>query len=432
MQQGMKQSMAATAAMQMFMRTLQATNMELAEITAQALASNPALEELPPPEPDATEAAIPDFEAARRHEFFMESLTEEPTLRVHLEEQIRHSALPRPIEEASLAIIPYLNQHGFFTEPPEEAARQMGMPQHTFQKALQAIQDLEPAGVGAADLRESLILQLQRKGEHGGLPMLLLQNHWSALVCHRYAEAAKELDVEEEAVVLAAKRIARLNPDPGSRFSQAELHTITPDVEVLQQNGKLSVTLTGQHIPNLTLSAQYRDMMAEHADKPELRRYLSRCFREGRELIKAINDRQHTILAVARAIVARQESFFLRGPSFLLPMKMEEIANDTGLHVSTISRAVRGKFLKCQWGIYELRSYFSAAIPADNGDEGVTALNVQARLKALIAEENPRKPLSDAKLEKKLADEGIIVARRTIAKYREALKILPAALRKQH
>lgn len=433
MQQGMKQNMVATASMQMFMRTLQATSMELAEMAAQAMASNPALEELPPADdPDAQGMSSPDDEATRRHDYFMESLTEEPTLPAHLEEQIRHSALPPAVERAALAIIPYLDRHGFFAEPPAQVESQLGIPAATFRKARQALQDLEPAGVGAADLRESLMLQLQRAGEYKGLPMQLLQHHWEDLLRHRYADAAKELEVEEEAVALAAKRIARLNPDPGSRFSQAELHTITPDLEVSQQEGAWVVTLTGHHIPRLTLSAQYRDMMAEQADKPELRRYLSRCFREGREFIKAIHDRQNTILSIAKAIVARQQDFFNRGPSFLLPLKMEEVANDTNLHISTISRAVRSKFLKCPWGVFELRSFFSAALPAADGNENISASKAQARIKALVAAENPCKPLSDARLEKALAAEGITVARRTIAKYREQLKILPANLRKQH
>jgi len=429
MQQGMKQSMAATAAMQMFMRALQATDMELSEMAAQAIAANPALEELPPPEHEET--APPNYEATRKHDYFLESLTEEQTLGAFLEEQIRHSALPAPIERAALALIPYLNHHGFFSAPPQHIAQQLALEPSAFREALKAIHDLEPAGVGAADLRESLILQLERADERGGLPMLLLQKHWDDLVRHRYANAAQALGVDEEAVVLAARRIARLNPDPGSKFSQAELNVITPDLVVTREGNDLAVSLTGHGVPRLALSAEYRDMMAEQADNPELRRYLSRCFREGRELIKAISDRQSSILLVARAIVNRQRDFFLRGPACLAPLKMEDIAGEVGLHISTVSRAVRGKYVQCDWGVFELRSFFTAALPSANGNESVSAGNIQARILSLIGAEDPRKPLSDAKLETALAKEGITVARRTIAKYREQLKILPASLRKQ-
>ncbi len=429
MAQGMQQGMVANAAVQMFMRTLQATTAELAELTSQALSSNPALEELPPPEQDLSSQPL-NHEGTLRHQRFMENLTNQPTLAEHLEEQIRSSALPYGIESAALSIIPYLNHHGFFAEEPARVAKELGLTDSAFRKALLAVQDLEPAGVGAVDLRESLMLQLRRKGEAAGLPMKLLQNHWDDLVQHRYAEAASALDVEEEAIILAARHIARLNPDPGSGFSRAELGVITPDVEVLQDGGEYYVELTGEDVPRLGISAEYREMMAERMENAELRSYLSRCFREGREFIRAIAERQQTILLVAQSIVKRQKEFLRHGPTALAPLRMESIADDAGISVSTVSRAVRGKYLKCAHGVYELRSFFSAALESDSA-AGASAGGVQARIRSLIANENPAHPLSDAAIEETLAAEGITVARRTIAKYRENLHILPARLRKQ-
>ncbi|MBQ2380111.1 MAG: RNA polymerase factor sigma-54 [Akkermansia sp.] len=430
--QSMQQHMAATAAMQMFMRALQANTAELSEIVTQALASNPALEELSTTrEPDRNgDAPAAARERTRRHDVFLESLTEQTTLSAHLEEQIRSSALSPATEAAALAIIPYLNHHGFFAEAPEQVARELGLSASRFQKALRAVQDLDPAGVGAADLRESLILQLQRKGEHGGIPMQLLRDHWDELVRHRYADAARALDVEEEAVHIAARRIARLNPDPGSAFARAELNVITPDIIVTTEDGELTVTLTEDGIPRLALSADYRQMMAEQADKPELRSYLSRCFREGRELIRALNDRQQTILTVAKAIVARQQAFFHKGPEHMAPLKMEDIAADINVSISTISRAVRGKYLKCRFGVFELRRFFTATLPSDGADSHAAGA-VQARIRQLIEAESPNRPLSDAAIEASLAQEGIHIARRTVAKYREQLRILPASLRRK-
>lgn len=434
MQQGMKQSMVATASMQLFMRALQATNTELRQMATQALTANPALEEtLPFSEEGDTEDPL-NRDATARHDFFMESLTEAPTLAEHLEEQIRRSGLAEDVEGAALTLIRALDSHGLFTEAPAELAEAAGIPAATFRRALRAVQDLEPAGVGAVDLRESLMLQLRQLGEEDGLPMQLLQHHWAALVRHRYADAAVQLNRTEEDVELAARRIARLNPDPGSGFSQTERHVIEPDiiVEYDRTADALTVRLTGENVPQLTLSADYREMMAEQADKPEVRRYLSRCFREGRELIKAIEDRQTTILTIARSLAERQRRFFIHGPQALAPLKMEDVAEDTQVSISTVSRAVNGKYLRCSWGVFELRSFFTAALPsAAAGEEATTASAIQARLKALIASEDPRKPLSDAKLEAALAKEGISVARRTIAKYREQLKILPASLRKR-
>lgn len=423
--------MTATAAMQMFMKTLQATTTELAELAAQAMAANPALEELPHDRDNDDNPSTPlNREATLRHERFMDTLTGEPTLAEHLEEQIRRSALPDSTEKAALELIPYLNHHGFFSEPVQNIADALQLNPALFRKAQKAIQDLDPAGVGAQDLRESLILQLHRKGEHGGIPMQLLTKHWHELVNHQYESAARALDVEEEAVAIAARRIAKLNPDPGSGFSHAELNIISPDLLVTRDGDELTVTLTGEDIPRLTISAEYREMMSEQAENAELRRYLSRCFREGRELIRAINERQQTILTVAQAIVKRQREFFLQGPHKQVPLQMEDIAADTGVSISTVSRAVRGKYLRCQFGVYELRRFFGAALNARDGS-AESAGSVQARIRALIEAEQPNKPLSDAAIEAALQTEGIDVARRTIAKYREQMKILPAKLRKR-
>lgn len=430
MAQGMQQSMAATAAMQLFMRTLQAGTMELAEIAAQAMATNPALEELPPPEPEDDEPGAPlNREATLRHDRLLENQTGIITLAEHLEEQIRRSALPTATEQAALALIPYLNRHGFFAEPLAELQSALKLPPQTFRRAIQAIRDLEPAGVGAQDLRESLILQLERLGEHGGIPMQLLRRFWQELVDHRYADVARALDVEEEAVCIAARHIARLNPDPGSGFSQTELNIITPDLLVQKEGDEWIVTLTDEDIPRLTISAEYRDMMSEHAEDAELRRYLSKCFRDGRELIRAIAERQQTILKVAQAIVNRQQNFFRHGPHKLAPMQMDSIAADIGVSTSTVSRAVRAKYLKCAHGIFELRRFFSAAVEKTAGED-ISVNAVMARIRELIANEPPHAPLSDAAIESALQAEGINLARRTIAKYREQMKILPARLRR--
>ena len=424
MQQGMKQNMVATAAMQQFMRALQATNMELRTLATQAIAANPALEELAPVA-DEDELSTPDYAATQRHDYLLDSLSDAPSLAAHLEEQVHCSALPAKVEAAALELVQHLDERGYFADAPQEIAAQHGWSKNTLTKALQAVQDLDPAGVGAADLRESLVLQLRREGEEHSLAMQLLQSHWQQLVQHRYAEAARELGESELAVAGAARRIAQLNPDPGSAFARENTSVITPDIIVTRRGDELEVTLTDANIPRLGISAEYREMMAEQADKPEVRRYLSRCFSEGRELIKAIAQRQQTILQVAQAIARHQRAFFLQGTSALIPLKMEQIADATGLHISTISRAVNGKFLKCSFGVFELRHFFTTAL------DGTSPESIQTRLRELIEAEDPLHPLSDARLEQLLAAEGITIARRTIAKYRDQLRILPASQRRR-
>ena len=433
MEQGMRQSMVATATMQQFMRTLLATNMDLRLMADEALEKNPVLEELPlpPQEEDPGMGGAPDYEATRRHDLVMDNLVSEETLHEHLESQIRRSALPPDTEVAALCLLEHLNDRGFFEEPPERIAAENALPARAYHTALAAIRDLEPAGVGAVDLQDCLLLQLERLGESRSLTAELVRRHWEALATHRYAEAAAALGRTEAQVAAAARRLARLTPDPGAAFSPAEQHVIEPDLVVIRDGAALRVELTNAGIPRLGIAEQYRDMLADYADRREVHSYLTRCIREGKEFIKAIGDRQQTILQVAQAIVARQRPFFLQGPQALLPMRMEDIAEATGVHTSTISRAVNGKYLRCDFGVFELRRFFSAALPAAAGGEAVSADSVQAAIRALIAGENPAKPLSDAKLEAALAEQGITVARRTVAKYREKLKILPAALRKK-
>ncbi len=433
MEQGVGQSMVATASLQLFMRALQATHMELGQMAAQAIASNPALEELPPERPNEEATGTPDAAATHRHTAFINALPEEESLADYLTLQLHQAGLPQAEKLAALALLPYLTPHGMLEAGfvLNDFAAQENMPPTLARRALRRLQELDPPGVGARDLRESLLLQLARVDEGESLAAELLRHHWDALVRHRYAEAARELGTSEAEVAAAARRIARLDPDPGSRFAAVERNVIAPDLVVEAEGETFTVTLTGEQVPRLALSAAYRDMMAEKADDAELRRYLSRCFREGREFIRAIDERQKTLLAVAQAIVARQQEFFRRGPQALAPLRMEEVADALGVHVSTISRAVRGKYLRCRFGLFELRSFFSAALPGGMSGDAASAGAVQARIRELIAAENPAKPLSDTKLEQLLAAEGVRVARRTIAKYREHLKILPASLRRQ-
>ena len=422
--QGMQQGMAATPAMQLAMKALQANQTELQELISEALAANPTLEEIRP-NADAADPLRTHYSTATD----CDSFCSQQSLAEYLEEQIRHSGLTTKLEAAALSLIPWLNRHGFFAEPLSLIQQETGLPDKQFKQARRILCDLDPAGVGAQDLRESLMLQLSRLGEHRGLPMRILQHHWQDLVKHRYTHIADALEVDEEAAELAAHRIARLNPDPGSGFARTDHHIISPDICIETDGNELNVSLARDSSPQLALSAEYREMMARHADKPEVRQYLSRCFREGRELIRALADRQTTLLLVAQAIAKRQKSYFLAKSAALAPMRMEDIAAETKLHVSTVSRAVRGKYLKSARGITELRALFTTAISTETA-AGVSADAAKRRIRQLIEQEDPAHPLSDARIESVLQAENIALARRTIAKYREQLKILPASLRK--
>ena len=445
LEQGMQQNMSLNSSMQLFLRTLQATLMELKDLTNQALSTNPVLEELPSPPAPTSDDGMPhglDYAATERHELLMDSLPQQTTLISHLEEQVLQSALPPILEQDSLQIIAHLDTHGFLTD--EEAIQNI-LPPERYRDALHVVQDLEPAGVGARNLQESLLLQLRRADEADSLAYRLVKTEWENLINHRYAVSARSLGVSEKQVTAAAHRISRLSPDPGSGFSPAERCVIIPDVIVERIGTKLSVSLTGEGVPHLALSSQYREMLTEQSDSPELRRYLSHCFSEGRNLIRALEKRQETILSVAQSIVRFQKDFFFKGPSHLKPLRMEQVANDTAMHISTISRAVNGKFLRCEYGMFELRRFFSTSLPIaetkqkiSGGAENppmvapaISAAAAQARIRYLVDHESPTKPLSDAKIEILLLKEGICISRRTIAKYRDRMHILPTHLRKR-
>lgn len=438
MSQGMKQSMVASASMQMFMRALQATSMELNQLVSQALISNPTLEESSPSKSESNDeerSYEESYEDSNRHSRMLDNISERVSLHEHLKQQIQQSAHPAELEKIALRLIDYLNPHGYFEEDASSIAQDEHIHAEKAKKALAIIQELEPAGVGSHGIQESLLLQLARLGESKGIASELIADHWEQLIKHRFAEAAKEMDLDIDAIEGAVHRISQLNPDPGSGFSSAEEHSFSPDLELTRNGDELRVALTGENIPQLSLSADYRSMMAENAENAELRQYLSRCFREGRELIHAIEQRQQSILQVARALVVRQRAFFLEGPQTIAPLKMETLAEDTGMHISTISRAVNGKYIHCDYGTFELRSFFQSALSRDStkGEEkSISSGAVQSRIRSLISEELPDKPLSDAKIEKLLSEEGIKIARRTISKYRDRMKILPATMRKVH
>ncbi len=412
--------MVAGAAMQQSMRILQANVTELQQLVTHALEANPTLEEREiSVDTDSPEAQTKDI--AQYH--LLEQLSEKPSLTDHLHEQIIQDDLSPELTEACLYLIDSLDGRGYLDaqDIPEEKI---------YAKALKTIQQLEPAGVGARNLRECLLLQLEQAGEGETLAAELLREHWESLVQHQYARVAAQLALEETSVRDAAERLKRLQPNPANDYAEVDSSIILPDVLVEEgEDGELLVSLTGEYIPQLAISADYRSMMAEKAENKELREYLSRCFREARDLISAIEQRQHNILQAARAIVVRQEEFFRVGASALRPLKMEQIAEDTGVHLSTISRAVRGKYIKCRFGVFELRSFFQHEIKSETGEQRSVS-SVQRRISTLISEENKQSPLSDSELVSQLAEEGIYVARRTVAKYRDQLGIPPAQQRK--
>lgn len=467
----MTQRMVAGTAMQMGVRVLQASSMELGQIVREALESNPALEEERPDdlvsleEPfdegrddwsDGTgddwesymtddamdrdeEAGGYDSDAVARHDFAYDSIAGSHSLSGYLREQILRESLPGDVERASLLLVDYLDERGFFSEDPEEIAEENGVSRKTLKEALEVLRGLEPDGVGARDLRDSLMIQLEHGGAGKSLAFRMVRDCWDDLARHRYREVAEKLRATTDEVTEAMEEVARMNPNPGAIFSRETNPYIAPDVLVEEdEDGSFDVLLTGDYVPRLRLDDSYKEALSEYGGNAEVRDYLKRCFREGRNLIRAIAQRQETILQVARVLVRKQEAFFRKGDRFLVPLGMEAVADELGVHVSTVSRAVAGKYLLCKWGYRELRSFFGSGVQAagehggESGDgDALAAVAVQTVMKEILEGEPSSKPYSDAALTRELENRGIRIARRTVTKYREQMKVLPASLRRK-
>ena len=362
-----------------------------------------------------------------------ESVVAPESLKTHLMDQAQHSALTGRARDALFLLIDALDERGFLTESPQELEEQGCFSMRDMEEALAALREMDPPGVGAANLRDSLLIQLEQRGLKRSLAFRLVKRCWRELAAHKYEEAARLLDVEPGAVAAALEVIRSLTPDPGGAYAPGGNPHLLPDVIVEEgPSGVLEVILTSEYLPRLSMNERYMELMAEGSGSRELRQYLRRAFREGQELLRALDMRQETVLRLARVIVRRQEDFFRSGPSRLKAMGMEEVAEEMGVHVSTVSRACRDKYLLCRWGMKELRSFFSAGVPSEGGvsPDGAASGAVQELMRRLIAEEDSSKPLSDAGLAAALREKGVNIARRTVAKYREQMKILPASLRR--
>lgn len=455
LQHGMSRQMVAGQSMQTGMQILQASAMELKQLVRLALETNPVLEEVPDASPEALEDGPEEgmndrddgwseftaegrssAEAAARRDFMYESVVAPESLKSHLMAQAEHSALSGRSRDALFLLIDVLDDRGFLTESPEALEERECFSMRDMSEALSVLRGMDPSGVGAVDLRDSLLIQLEQRGLKHSLESRLVKRCWPELARHRYEEAARLLDVEPGAVADALEVIRSLTPNPGCSYARGANPHLLPDVVVEETpSGELEATLTAEYLPHLSMNSRYLEMMADGSGSRELRQYLRKAFREGQELLRALDMRQETVLRLARAIVRRQEAFFRFGPSRLKAMGMEEVAEELGVHVSTVSRACRDKYLLCKWGMRELRSFFSAgvpsaAVPAVGKGETVASGAVQELMRALIAEEDSSKPLSDARLAAALQEKGVNIARRTVAKYREQMKILPASLRK--
>ena len=443
---------------------LQAPLLELRNLVQQEMETNPVLEELPnePESPASTDTAAADQEfkeefdklakldeewrdymaqssgySARSQEdeekrqFFFDSIVTQETLQQHLMSQLNQQVLNANDRKTAELIIGNIDDNGFLQTTPEEMALNTGIPQEDFEHMLTLIQSFYPPGVGARDLQECLLIQLKRAGKGNGLEYKIIAEHMQDLGKRRFPEIARRMGVTVEQVQKCANNIAQLEPRPGAIFAEAPKNYVLPDVTVEKINGEYQIILNGEQIPHLRISNTYKDIMAKEGNGNEVKDYIRDKIRSGKFLIKSIHQRQQTISNIAHQIVSRQREFFEHGSSQLKPMTMVQIADAVGVHETTVSRAISGKYMATPQGVYEMKYFFTPGYQTSSG-ESMSNTSVKEAILDLVKNEDGNAPLSDKEIVEILSKRGIPIARRTVAKYRTELNILPSNMRRKY
>lgn len=336
-------------------------------------------------------------------------------------------------EELALAtiLISYINDDGYMTTPFESIAEEEEVSAKELEEILPFIQEFDPPGVGARDLQECLLIQAKHLQEDTKDFVTLIKNHIKDLERKNYQNIAKEMGLAMEEVIDMCKIINTMEPKPGSRFTSNDTYYVTPDVYVYKVGEEYIVSLNEDGLPKLRISNFYKNMAKSGpGGKDEAQSYVQEKLRAALWLIRSIHQRQRTIYKVTESIVRHQTDFFEKGPNFIKPMILRDIASDIGMHESTISRVTTNKYVHTPQGIFELKYFFNSGISTDDGDS-LASESVKMKIKEMVAAEDGRKPLSDQKIVELLKKDGIIIARRTVAKYRDMLKILPSGKRKK-
>lgn len=370
-------------------------------------------------------------EDAERRQHFFDSLVSETSLQEHLMQQAEMADLSPPALAAMRHLVGSLDDRGFLTQSPSDVALQTGLPLDAVQEALKILKTFEPPGIGAQTLPECLIAQLAAKGRGTSLAARMIRDHFDLLTRRRIPELARKLGADADDVQSAIEEIGKLDPAPGRRFAEDNNRVVVPDVTVEKDGDEWKIHLNSDYIPRLRISSTYRDLIAKGTLSKEERDYLRERMRSGKFLIDSIEQRQRTIERITREIIKAQEPFFENGVSHLKPLTMTQIAEVVGVHETTVSRAIANKYIKTPHGVFDFKYFFTPGYQNDSG-AAVSNTSVKEMIADLISIEDSSAPLSDQELVAKLQDKGITIARRTVAKYREELGILPSNLRRDY
>jgi RNA polymerase sigma-54 factor len=363
-----------------------------------------------------------EYEA--RDEVSFESLLTRPqSLYDQLLWQLHLTDIPEDVRLAGEAIIGNLDENtGFLDATLEEIAEMGPWALETVEKALFVIQRLDPVGVAARDVRESLLVQLECYGYGERLAVRLLRDHFESLQTHKLPDLAKTINIPLEAIIAEMEIIKKLDPKPGRKYSAESAQPVVPEVSIEKVGDDYVIRFEDDGLPQLRINRTYRQMMESKNSSKETKDYIRERFRSAVDLLKNIEHRRQTIYRVCQSIVERQRDFLDKGIEYLKPMMLKDVAEDIGMHLSTVSRVVNRKYVNTPQGVYELRRFFTEGMKSDTGEDVSTRV-LKLKIKKMIEAEDPHRPITDDEIAKRLAQEGVKMSRRTVAKYRDQMRI---------
>ena len=461
----LSQRLILTPSLQQAIKLLPLTTLELAEVLEQEVMENPLLEEVPieetktteelaqeepPPERERAEDPLKEIEIERFFDDYFDdgaerrmrpselpevppienTLTESLDLYDHLLWQLRMTAADEATVEIGEAIVQNLDEDGLLRVTLEDVAAMGPWPIEAVEAALLLIQSLDPPGVAARSLTECLRIQLRVLGLENSPADVMVRDHMKQLQSHQYPEISRQMGLSADEVSHHLEIIRGLSPRPGNRYSPKRSDYILPDVFVVKEGDEYKIVLNDDGLPKLRISPTYRRML-DHKEpgSEETRAYVKDKLRSALWLLKSVDQRQRTIYKVAESIVRHQRAFLDHGITHLRPLVLRDVASDIGMHESTVSRVVANKYMHTPRGVYEMRFFFHSGITSTMG-EAISSVTIKDRIRKMIGEEDASRPLSDSRIADVLGAEGLPLARRTVAKYREELRIPPSNLRK--
>lgn len=427
-QQKQMQKLAMTQKLQQSIQVLQYSTEELTNFIDSQSLENPLLDVTPPNY--TSNYSKPRTSTGTEMNYLSQIPDTKLSLFEHLIDQIHLNYRNTYLRTLVLYLVEYIDLNGYLTISLEEAVEQTGGESIQLLDALTLIQQLDPAGVGARNLQECLMLQTERDNYAPELAYILLEEYFEELVERKWESIAKRLDTSLPEVQRVFDYIQTLTPTPGASFGSTEGLYIIPDLTVKVENGQVQLLSNRSGMPEIKFQQNYFNQMKQSGD-PEVLKYLKEKQQDFEWLKKTVEQRGDTIYNVGKLIVDYQQDFFLEKEHPIKPLILKDISEELGIHESTVSRAVNGKYLETDFGVFELKSFFSQRLSSNEGEDRSTS-DVKNKLKKMINDEDKKKPLSDQKLVDLLKEEGIEISRRTVAKYRDALKIPSSSKRKRY